>query len=477
MAVQDIYVRAKTLLAERPIEICIGAALGGLIAFYPSYVHERAKLGQIPLAFSEIGQTKKCFENVDLQKSDFCDPIIAKKYGQITQLPPLTEYYATLNDMFMMIAESNNIARSGWQIRGHRAINSFFAFELEKKIEFTFRVHNQFPEYASHFGAIAGAAKKAIEPLSHARRDIVPAIQSLGASWEDEHQDRTRTEYYTEEECSTDSNGERECETVTKSREVYDHTDHYYYYYPEQGQKATTDLQTFFQHNPDIKIGEQLIQTWRTNADNEMAMRDSRMHLSNYKTPTDKDYLTWANVWATGSNYMTFSPQIYTAFSELQKDSSAWQKASRTARSVSYSTNSSSDDGPREFQTARTALEQAETMAKGIAKIEDGINVADKTIPALNDKIARFVNAEMHHQGEPGHLGSEIIHDAQGLYAQNYENGFDVSPAKWWHTVLWTLFGVLAAGGLAGVTGDWYAYRQNPYPEMASRFRQNHLRY
>jgi hypothetical protein len=438
----SLRTHAVEILRQRPLEICIGAALGGAIAFGASFTHEHAKLGQVPLAFSEIGQTRRCIEQLpDFQLSDLCGKM-ALKYGLLTRMPPLTEYYATVNDIFMMVGESNNVAISQW------GDPKRFAYELDKKIDPALRIHTQIPEYAARIGQIAAAARASIAPLTKARRDIAPAIADLRASWDADHTDVFRTLPSTSTVCNSDG---KNCHEVTTYSQVYDHTSHTYTYHSGAGQRSVADSSKFLSNDANIVINEPLVLTWKTNVENEMAMRDSRKRLPGYRNPTEADYIRWTNTWATGSNYAALAPKVYSANRRLMEDSGAWRQARSTARSVTYSTFSHFDPGPKECQIAEAALADAEAIDRNTGRIEDGIDYADKLVPVLNAEIVRYVNAKLRHRGDEDHLADKIMSDATGIYRANYAEGFDVNPAKWWMVAIWSING--CASGAAAAAG------------------------
>ena len=415
--------------------IVLLAVIFGLISFAFSYSHEHAKLGQIPIGFSEIGQTRKCI----YQLSDFLNTDKCGNIGPLKEVPALTEYYSDLNDIFMMIAEANNIARTQWFGAGDK-----FAYELEKKMDSSFRIHTQIPEYINRLKDIVEKAKTSILPLTKVRHDLAPVIQDLEYSWNESHVDNYHTEYYTTESC--DSKGS--CTTQTNSRQVYDNTTHYYTYNKNYGFASARDLKIFFKENPDISINENLIHTWQTNAENEMAIRDSRKYTAGYKVPNQDDYLKFANTWATGSNYEVLKPEIYKEYKNLYQYPNPVVNTLMTAHSETYTTYSHYDSGPKEYQITQAALSISRNLEQNIGIIENGIDDTDKMAPILCTKIQDYVNAKLHGIGKEGSLESEIIDDSTFLYKNNFINGFDVSPAKWWHTVLWTLFGLLLGGGL-----------------------------
>lgn len=413
---------AKTLLVETPAEIYIGIAAGAFLGSVWSYANEADKRGQISLGFSEISQSVLYVEKVGGKK-----------------IEPLTRYYASLNDVAMQVFEANNLSYTMWGGGTEK-----FAYELEKKVEVTFRIHTLISDYAKVLPTYAADAQRSLAPLAAVDRDIRPVIQALDKAWDEDHDDVYRTEFYTTTSCDKDG-----CTTQTHSRQVYDYTIHTYTYDAAQGRLAARLLSDFAAKYPHIGIDEKLLMTWQTNAENEWAMRQSRKRELGYKNPTQDQYIEWANKWATGSNYNVHAPKAYAAHGKLMPMAPAWQAQSRTAQSDRYRTGFRSDSGPAEFQTAEAALDYAVQVSRNISTITGGVQHAHQAVPALEKKIWQFVNATLHGgEGNPNALRKDVMHMAREIYKKNYSEGFDTHPAKWGMVVLWGVLGALAGGGI-----------------------------
>ncbi len=417
--------KAKRLILDTPIEVGIGALLLGGACGLASFNHENAKQGQIPLAFSEISEIERA----------------AAYNGH--PVPPMTRYYASLNDTLMQVFEANNISYTMWG-----ASHRHFATELEYKVDRAYRIHTQLSDYAARMPSYAQQARASIAPMTLAARDLQPVIAALDRAWDDDHDDVYRTEYYTEEVCS--GTGEtRSCTMETRSRQVYDHTIHTYTYDRQQGELAARLLRDFAQKHPTLDVGERLMMAARTNADNEQAMYDSRRRLPDFKGLQDKDYLQLANTWATGSTYVTLTPGIWHGHAQLARLTPQWTAAAPRGKSTRYTTGRSSDDGPKEFQVAEAALDYAVTVARDIGRIDSGMAQAHHGVPALHQKILDYVAVMLDRkEGDAGTLKREIMKDARDLYAANYAGGFDTQPSKWGMVVLWAVTGLLAGGAL-----------------------------
>lgn len=427
---------AGELLGHKSLPVVL-ALIAGTAAGGMSFTKEHAKLGQKPIGFSEIGQTRRCIEQYPkFQTEDMCGKIAIKYGGPITRMPALTEYWSSINDSYMMIAEANNIARTQWLNPGK------FAYELDKKVNPQLKVHTQITDYNNRIHRLATSARQTLAPWAKVEKEIVPFMSILDQSWDAYHTDVT----HTESSQSCDSKGN----CTTTYRTVYDYTIHEYTYHPEKAREAVEALQNFLARNPDIRIPERLITTWHTNAEDEMAMRDSRRYLPDYKDPREIDYLRWANTWASGSNFGTYEDEIYATHGGLYHELDKLRRALSTAHSQKYITYSSSDDGPSEYQIAQTTHENAGTMHYDIHRTLYGIDTAESELPDLTDKIKSYVDSKLHAGKTVGYNGGDILHEADEIYTTNFAGGFKVNLANWWMVAVWSALGA-AVGAGAGI--------------------------
>jgi hypothetical protein len=419
--------RLWRLVHDTPVEIWIGAVVLGAAFGGVSYHINSVRAERVPVAFSEIGKTVREFNRLG------------------KPVPPLTKFYASASDAAMKVFESHNIALETG--RGHR----LFASELETRTDRALRIYWQLSEIARDMPADAQAALTSLDKLVRAGADLPAVVAALDAAWDARHDDVYHTEYDTSTQC--DSNGQN-CQTVTTSRQVYDYTIHTYTYHPQQGENADRLLEDFLKKHPDLKISERLHLATKTEADNEYAIEKSMKVELKGKIPTQEQALKYANMWATGSNLTKYQPVILSSQGSLSGLSPAWHAAKTTAQSVRYTTYSSSDSGPREYQVAESALGQATTMLDAAQRIVGGVRFAGYGVPALHAKVKEFVGVAL--DGKPGNAGrlrEEAMQLARDVYQKNFENGLDVQPFKWREVLLFTLIGILA-GGLAGYGVD-----------------------
>ncbi|MCB9991100.1 MAG: hypothetical protein H6867_06935 [Rhodospirillales bacterium] len=422
--------RFRRLVLDTPIEVLIGGVLVGALAGGVAYDHEASKKGSIPVAFSEIGKTKMRFARQD------------------KKVPPLTLFYSTLNDSVMQVFEASNLAYANGQ-----GSDEAFASELEAKISYRKR-YNSITEYAQDMPIYARDALASVAVLEQAQKDIRPAINALGKAWDEHHRNVYKTVYETKRECDTDG---KNCRNVTTSREEYDYTVHTYNYDEDHGKRAARLLEDFIQKYPHLRIDEQLIFAGEVHENNRQAMSQSRQNTDEGQEISEDQYVDFANVWATGSNYFSLMPKVKDGHAGVNKVTPQWSAASVSANNYyRYRTYSRSDSGPKEFQIAEAALDYAASMAKNINKITTGIHYAGTALPELSQKITRYVSSvQSIGQDDPEELREEIMDMAKKLYSENYAKGFDVYPSKWGMVLLWTVLGTLAGGG-AGFGVDRY---------------------
>ncbi len=419
-----------------------GAALGAVLAFGISFEHEYSKRGFIPLAFSEIGQTRRCIEQYpSFQITEKCG-YMAQKYGPQSRVPALTDYFSAVNDTAMMVFEAQNQSIAMWRE------DEKFAYELEKKTDPSLRIHTQIPEYAARSKELVANARGVLQPMLRAEKDIDPTIRFLDDAWDESHNNIYKTVIKTRRVCSGDG---KTCRTETYTVQEYSHTIHTYNYDRASGQQAVQQLNRFYAQNPDIRVGEKLIRRpWATEAENEMAVRDSRRNAQNVNELSQNDYTQLTATWVDGSSYTVLGARAYQAYDALSAQRPLLRDALKTAKTKRYITYSSYDDGPQEFQKFKRAFKDAQDLQQNVAGIRRGLDVTEEVLPRLSKNAQDFVNAVEHGretEKSPNELHRAIMKDARLLYRTNFTGGFDVEPSKWWATALWTFLGGLGGAG------------------------------
>ena len=418
--------KAWDLCVHTRIEMVVGAVLLTAPAALMSYQHEGTKLGQIPLAFSEIDRTVSYIENDSDEK-----------------VPPLTMFYSTVNDTVMQVFEANNAAYADGE-----GSDAAFARALEERFIPRSTADYMIATYAARIPEYARAARAVLDPLASANDDLRAVEDSLDDAWSASHIDHYKSVSRTRRVCTSNSEGKQSCRTEHYTERVYDYTDHYFRYNAAAGNEAARLLNRFAAAHPDVRIPEELLKATAVSEENRAAIRDSRVNVNDGREPTDDEYLALTNTWATGSNYERLTPEIYGAHAGILSAAPAWDDARETARTRHYRTSFRSQGGPEQYRVAERALDHVESFRRHAAPLLGGIDHAAAAIPALERRIGDFVNVALHGtNGDSGDLRAEIMDDARAVYRNNYVAGFDVNPAKWYMVAVWAIIGAL--GGTA----------------------------
>lgn len=421
MALKDTFNRVRSrswdICVNTSAEIYIGAAAMAVIAGTLSYQHEAAKLGQIPVAYSEIDQT----------------------IARVDHVPPLTMYYSVVNDVTMQVFEANNNAYLGGD-----GGDAQFARALKPAVASTAFADSLIASYAPDVPQYARSALASLSPITTAAANLKPVIAALDAAWDESHNHHYKNVTKTRRVCDSDN----KCRTERYTDRVYDYTIHRFTYDEAQGALAARLLKDFMAAHPDVRIDETLLKVTETSPQNEEAMRESRENMPGYTEPAKADYLAFANTWATGSHYNALTPQIYSAHAGVMKAAPSWIAAEPSAESKRYRTRSRSHSGPSQFQAAEEALAQATTLVNGSDRLAAGIERAATDVPQLEQQIRDYIDVVLNGKdGNPRALRGEIMETARAIYDNNYGGGFDTAPAKWWMLALWGLAGALAGTG------------------------------
>jgi hypothetical protein len=201
----------------------------------------------IPLGFSEIEQIE-----IDAERKH-------------KPVDPITEYYAKLSDVTNKVFECWNTSLDFGLI----GTNEAFARELDARKNKIYKYEfDLFDTLPVTINKVLATIKKYI--------DLTPTLRNVeiqfGATWDEKHDDEYRTEiYYTTE---TDSDGNTTTEMHT--REVYDHTDHSYWYHKPQGENAYQSGIRMLKYFYRLDWPGNLMRPSKTNAEGEYAADKSR---------------------------------------------------------------------------------------------------------------------------------------------------------------------------------------------------------
>lgn len=431
------------MLRETSVEVFLCAALGAAAMTGIVYNHEQERAAIIPLSFSNIE--------------------VAKRASQ-EQLGPLTNYLTTANDAVMDVFEAWNLSRRGEgdQLRK-------FAFELELKTDPAFRIGPS--NLSDRLGALpkkADAALAELEGFSYFRTKLGEVNANIRAAWGESHVDYYRPEprVYTE----FDANGN--AHTVVRIEQVYDHTVHTYIFNRAAGESASAGLEALVSRREALRVKEKLAPVSRTSPESEYAAEKSRENEGAGRL-SRAELLEIANKWRTGSTLAVNLPEVQDELEALITAAGKWKVDKNSAKGTSYITYSHFDRGPKEYQTARSALMHGRQLEARTAEIVEGVAYARANAPALANNISRLIAVELDNRpGDAGKLSGEIISMSRDIYKLNFKGGFDVERMRWGIVALAFAAGAFG-GGAVGWGVDVLAGRTGIYIAAAPKRREH----
>jgi hypothetical protein len=382
----------------------------GLIIIIPKQLN-KAKL--IPLGFSEIEQIE-----IDAEK-------------QKIVIDPITEYYAKLDDLLNKIFECNN---KSLNYKLFKSNNEAFARELEAR-------KNKIWKYEFDlFDIVPICADKVVLSLKN-WIDLLPTLGNVctqfGKNWKYESDD----DYVTVVTTSTDSKGN----VTISSHQVYDHTHHYYTYYKKQGELSYQLGMKMLKYFPKIKWPGNMLKSSRTNAEGEYAIDRSRR----VDRHNQGQLLEITRLWNFGSFYM-ISKNIILQYNNIYSEMKVWERCKDKAKSISYRTNSSHDEGPIEYQQSEYIKNLTLKIYTKISELQNSILTTKAHLPILKNKIREYIDVTLNgKKGNSNKLKNEIIKLSKELYQRNYPEGIKLNTFDYW-LVLLVAFIFACFGALIG---------------------------
>ncbi|HTK84529.1 MAG TPA: hypothetical protein VL625_05525 [Patescibacteria group bacterium] len=428
---RPVFRAIRNFIVSLPPFVLGGVTL--MFAFGGTRHHVLAqRAGQIPIAFSELGQNVRDFARNGLQ------------------VPILTRTFSVINDSVMKILESSNIA---FQFGNS---NEAFARELEERIDPAMKIHAQLPPYAAEIPGDVDQSLQVMDKLVRSTQELPSVNGELDNSWSHSSYDVTHTETHTD--CSTDSKGVQTCTTTTT--EVCDYSVHNFDYDAAHGNAAASLLNAFMARHPDLHIDERLHPASATHADNEYAIERSMRRLLKGHMPSPAEFLSFANTWKTGSTFDARTPRIETAHGALKRLAPVWDSARFQAQSERVTTScGASPAGPRGYQIVEAALANGQEIDTSSRRIIDGLTMAKSGIPQVERLTREFIAVALDgKKGDPDKTRDTLMTLSKEIYKANFENGLDVETMKWWD---WFLFGLAGLALGAAIDGGARAYMEN----------------
>jgi len=441
------YEGFKELLKTTRMEIGLCACAGLLLGTTILCNHESERGKTIPLGFSEISQIEEDvrYSNNQVEPEEI-EVMTNRGKRMITHIGHITRYLASGNDAVMKIFESWNESNEGDSSNMGRR----FARELESHYDSLLNSHHySLDNLLDDIPALADRALNKLDDFVHVKRGIEAVNKHFDMSWDENHIDHYRTEVYTDTETYTDSDGNTHSRTVLKTREVYDHTTHYYTYNPAEGEASSKLIDALLGKYPELKLSEKIMMAKKTNSGGEDAARKSRKERKDNPLNA-QELIDIARAWNIGSTIRVNLPIVSSTYSGFPFRADQWRAAKNTARSEVYDTYSRFDSGPKEFQIAEQILAEGRSIDRGTFEVLDGIEYTRAMAPVLKEKVHQY--AELINNGENGKakkLRKEVMDISKTIYKKNFKGGLDVERVRWSMIALGGLLGAVA-GGLVG---------------------------
>lgn len=434
----------KYLLEKTSIEIALFAVLWAGIAWYNQYNNESRRADKIPLAFSEIGQIERD---------------AAREWRKIW---PIAAYSMRLNDMCMKIFEAYNHSR-------YTFVPSYetkkFSSELYDARDFRHIYKYNLHDLVDTLPSYIPQVQQHLSTYKTALTQLTPANHNMEKSRDEDHDDQYRTETKTRTTYDKDGNPNG---TETYTEQVYDHTIHTYDYNKKQGELGAKQLNALFAEIPVLQLNEQIKTTSQTNADGEYAAERSREIWPGNRL-TVEQLLEIANTWFSWSTIMSNTNNISKLYPQLHTQTKQRNMDKKTAQSDRYTTYSSSDNGPREFQTAKNTANVGKQIENSINEILASIQLTQDKIPILAEKIKAFSGADLDayvtSERESKQLEEEILMITKEIYQANFKEGVNVDRFRRGMVFLFGLIGLIA-GGVVWAGIDYIGQRTPLYQKI-----------
>jgi hypothetical protein len=410
-----------------------------LVIFLPKEF-KHAKL--IPLGFSEIEQIE-----IDAARN--------KKPVDV-----LTEHYAKKNDVLNKIFECWNTSLD-YGLFGNN--NESFARELEARSQ---------KIYKYEFDLLDDLPKISDRALLYLKNWIalMPSLAAVNKRFSVIWKYHKEDNYHTEIVSSTDSKGN----TTTTTRQVYDDTDHYYTYFKPEGELGYKEIDKMIKYFPILTWPGRLLNSSRTNAEGEYAADKSRRKISDRQD--QQTLLQISRQWNSGSLYNSLRSEIL-EYNRLSALKDLWKKHKKTAKTISYNTNYTHDDGPEEYQSAENIRILSSSVLSAINQLVGSIKNTKSAMPYLKSLINAYIAVALDgKKGNVSELQDKIMEVAKSQYKENFPQGIDLDTFRYGLMLLWMLIGIMIGAGIGYllklVIGDNYSSSNRKHLFTSSNYRR-----
>lgn len=438
--------KIKDLFINTKIELYLFSAIGFGLVFLFTYIHEWENSKSIPIAFSEIERIEE----------------ICKK--ESINVPVITRYLSSTFDYNNKVFECYNESQ-GLLLLGDNTKS--FASELDYRMDSTLKVH-KYELYDLDFiiqdysDSLNVYFKKYIEVMNNSRY----VTNVANSTWNY----RTVDHYHTEIRSYTTSDGKGHTTTHYYTVQVYDNTDHYFTYHPDQGEELDQTNFKFINSYDNFFYDEALVVADRVGANNEYAMEKSRKNKID-SSLTEEQFLKLSQGWAWNSFYPPYNGRIHGLWGEYKSTQPEWTVDKLNSRSVSYRTTSRTDAGPKGYRTVRHISSVSQNLSSTIWDMLAIIQQTKVDIIQLDNLIKKYVNVTLNkEEGDAGDLKDQILQLNKKIYESNFIGQEKIQMFSWWFVILLSL-----AGGLIGLgVGIYVDYKID---EIHNRTQSNNNNY
>jgi len=289
-----------------------------------------------------------------------------------------TRFYAAVHDMAMSVTEAWNMMNSRDQNKGtvEEHLNPIQLRKLCTNVhEFSAKMRQEFADY---------------DVLdSEMRRCLVLLVDS----WSYNSNDNYRTETYTVTRTDSEGNKRRE----TKTRQVYEDTDHYFTFSKGSAQEALTSMETILAlYNkaelcPPNVAENQIEITELSDADRMLLQRLYQQTIKEDAEyiPTDKELTSVANQWLQKTEVdellLTFEKHLVDV---LALQAVAFGEILQSNRRYHYNTTSRSHSGPRGYRAVYRLQKPLERAVSRWRKQEKVWKICQDTATTLMEWVS-----------------------------------------------------------------------------------------
>ncbi|MGV8086964.1 MAG: hypothetical protein ACP5N1_05005 [Candidatus Woesearchaeota archaeon] len=418
-----------TIISQPYVPTIIAATVGMGAGLASSINHELRESKRIPLAYSEIEElTNSLRSQEDAAKE-------------------VTLFLASANDLCMQIFESYNNSFE------NNALSQDFIHEIASRYSMK--------NHGSNISDLLSLSYLSAERLNDKLVDqrlikdkLQTIISDLDKSWDESHDDVYHTEIYYTTEMTTDSKGNTSSHQVMHTRQVYDYTDHEYFFDKNAAINADDKLASMFESLSKLTSPGNYSPVKTISSSGKESALSSRA----VSELSDEKLNQLPRMWLDGTSTDEHLEEIVSEYDQLNTDSKILCGAKETAKKhYAYRTYSSSDSGPEEYQLAMNVLNIASCIYQKIEGITQDIDNTLIQVPKLKSNIEKCIdmtklsNYESDSKSvkkKSAALKKSIMADTKELYSIIFDDGIDTDRFKEWRIAVVTVASTALGAGI-----------------------------